>query len=71
MKKIALITPMLQPYRISFYDKLSNMGEGYQWKIFHGVPQHEDGRPNYKEDTNFDEEGFIENKVAIDFGDYS
>ncbi len=65
MKKIALITPMLQPYRISFYDKLSKMGEGYQWKIFHGVPQAEDGRPNYKEETSFDEEGFTEHKYFL------
>ena len=65
MKKIALITPMLQPYRISFYEKLSNMEEGYQWKIFHGVPQAEDGRPNYKEETNFDEEGFSEHRYFL------
>ncbi|MFO7669619.1 MAG: glycosyltransferase [Bacteroidales bacterium] len=60
MKKIALITPMLQPYRISFYEKLFNMGEDYQWKIFHGVSQKEDGRPNYDKETNFDQEGFRE-----------
>lgn len=62
MKKIALITPMLQPYRITFYEKLSNMGNDYQWKIFHGMSQQEDGRPNYKADTNFNEEGFTEIK---------
>ena len=60
MKKIALITPMLQPYRISFYEKLSNMGTGYHWKIFHGVSHKEDGRPNYMNDTNFEQEGFSE-----------
>ncbi len=65
MKKIALITPMLQPYRISFYEKLSKMSEGYQWRIFHGVPQAEDGRPSYKEETSFDEEGFAELKYFL------
>lgn len=65
MKKIALITPMLQPYRISFYEKLSNTNEEYQWKIFHGVPQSEDGRPSFKNETNFDEEGFKEDKYFL------
>ncbi len=53
MKRIAVITPMLQPYRISFYEKLSLKDPVYEWNIFHGVSVREDGRPNYKGETNF------------------
>jgi len=60
MKKVAIITPMLQPYRITFYEKLANYDPNYQWKVFHGVAQKEDGRPSYKGETSFDEVGLPE-----------
>lgn len=60
MKRVAIITPMLQPYRITFYEKLSDYSPEYQWKVFHGVAQMEDGRPSFKGETKFDEAGLTE-----------
>ena len=65
MKKIVLITPMLQPYRITFYEKLSAIDQEFQWKIFHGVARSEVGRPSYKGETNFEQMGFDEHKTRI------
>jgi len=60
MKKIALITPMLQPYRITFYEKLAFLDPEYEWKIYHGMSRGEDGRPNFKGETRFSNLGFPE-----------
>ncbi len=60
MKKIAIIIPMLQPYRITFYEKLAFFDPEYQWRVFHGVSYNEDGRPNYKGETTFQNRGFRE-----------
>lgn len=65
VKKIALITPMLQPYRLSFYDKLNNFSPDTQWIIFHGVKRTEDGRPAYSGETAFNNIGLIEIKYEI------
>lgn len=65
MKRIALITPMLQPYRITFYEKLSKSDEAYQWKIFHGMSRKETGRPSFKGEAPFDEKGLPEHKFFI------
>jgi len=65
MKKVALITPMLQPYRITFYQKLAFFDPSYQWKIFHGISLDENGRPNYKGGTTFQDQGFPEHKFFI------
>lgn len=65
MKKIAIITPMLQPYRISFYEKLAFYDPEFQWEVYHGVSANEDGRPNFKGETKFIEKGFREHKFNI------
>jgi len=65
MKRIALITPMLQPYRISFYEKLSKADPSLQWQIYHGVARAEDGRPGFRGSTPFEESGFDEKKYRI------
>ena len=65
MKKIALITPLLQPYRISFYEKLSKADPNIDFTIFHGVNPKEKGRPSYKGETNFPNIGFKELEYFI------
>lgn len=65
MMKIALITPMLQPYRITFYEKLAFSDLRYELKVFHGISNSEDGRPNYRGKTKFQNSGFSEKKYFI------
>lgn len=65
MKKIALITPMLQPYRITFYSKLAFFDPEYEFRIFHGVEKTETGRPNFKGETSFQNTGLVEKKLFI------
>jgi glycosyltransferase involved in cell wall biosynthesis len=58
-KQIVLITPMLQPYRISFYDKLAKALENkFDLIIYHGTNQNEDGRPAFSGVVPFKEKGF-------------
>src|SRR3982750_4573056 len=58
-KKVILITPMLQPYRISFYDKLSKrLGNNIELIIYHGTKVKEDGRPAYNGEVPFKQRGF-------------
>lgn len=65
MKKVVLVTPMLQPYRVSFYEKLSEYDKGIDWTILHGISLQEDGKPNYKGQTSFKEIGFILSKIKL------
>ena len=65
MKKIAIITPMLQPYRITFYEKLARNDADYQWKVFHGISEVESGRPSYKGEIPFPNIGLREYKFSI------
>jgi len=65
MMKIALITPMLQPYRITFYEKLAFANPEYEFRIFHGVSSKESGRPNFQGETKFQNTGLKENKFFI------
>jgi glycosyltransferase involved in cell wall biosynthesis len=65
MLRIALVTPMLQPYRISFYEKLSACQPDLNWVIYHGVSRTEDGRPSYRGDTNFSNVGLKEYRFHI------
>ena len=58
--KVAIVTPMLQPYRITFYEKLSKYDPNFQWKVFHGVSSKEVGRPSFQGDVPFDEVGLEE-----------
>lgn len=60
MKKVALITPMLQPYRITFYEKLDKIIPEAKWIIFHGITKKEDGRPAYTGSTSFKNVGLIQ-----------
>lgn len=58
-KLVILITPMLQPYRITFYKKLSlALEDKFDLIIYHGTKQYEDGRPAYKGNIPFKEKGF-------------
>jgi glycosyltransferase involved in cell wall biosynthesis len=59
-KKVILLTPMLAPYRISFYDKLSKRlsGSNIELIIYHGTKIKEDGRPPYSGNVPFKEKGF-------------
>jgi len=61
--KIALITPLLQPYRISFYEKLSKTFTDIT--IYHNVKIIEDGRPGYNKKVNFRTKGFLEKRYII------
>ncbi|MBN1186735.1 MAG: glycosyltransferase family 4 protein [Bacteroidales bacterium] len=65
MRKIALITPMLQPYRLSFYEKLSRFHPDVKWVVYHGIKKAEDGRPAFRGQTTFDNAGVIESKYRI------
>jgi glycosyltransferase involved in cell wall biosynthesis len=58
MKRIVLITPMLQLYRLTFYDKLSRYDPDLEWIILHGVQPAEDGKLAYKGATDFQNQGF-------------
>lgn len=65
MYKIAIISPMLQPYRITFYEKLATYDQDYQWKVFHGVKRVEDGRPPFSGKTSFNNVGLREYRLNI------
>ncbi len=56
---------MLQPYRITFYEKLAFADLGYDLRVFHGISASEDGRPNYRGETKFQNSGFSEHKYFI------
>jgi glycosyltransferase involved in cell wall biosynthesis len=52
--KIALIIPMLQPYRVTLYERLiESTKDKYEWCIFNGVKDFDDARPDYKGNVNF------------------
>lgn len=57
--KIVLITPMLQPYRISFYDKLTKvLKDNCNLTVYYGTKEKEDGRPAFTGDIPFKGKGF-------------
>lgn len=53
MKKIALIIPMLQPYRITFYERIVESNPNIRFNFFHGLTR-ESARPAYKDEVKFD-----------------
>lgn len=61
--KIILISPLLQPYRITFYEKLSGLFNGF--KVFYSMQQKEAGRPQHNKDVNFPAVGFPERKISF------
>lgn len=65
MKKIVLISPILQHYRISFYEKLAKANPDYELIVFHGVKKSEDGKPGYSGETSFKNVGFIQSKYKF------
>lgn len=65
MVKIVLITPILQHYRLTFYEKLSKHSEDYDLNVFFGYKMKEDGRPSYEGETKFKSTGFREHKYRI------
>ena len=62
MVKIILITPRLQHYRLSFYEKLSNYKKDYSLTVYFGITDKEDGKAGYRGETNFLSKGFKEFK---------
>ena len=44
--KIGIITPMIAPYRVTFFEKLSNLKD-IDLVVFHNVKKTEDGRPAF------------------------
>jgi glycosyltransferase involved in cell wall biosynthesis len=65
-KKIILITSILQPYRISFYYKLSKVLEDRcDLIIYHGTKEKEDGRPAFIGPVPFREKGFPIKTIKI------
>lgn len=58
MKKIILFSPILQHYRLTFYEKLSKASNEFELVVFHGVKKKEDGRPGFSGETNFLNKGF-------------
>jgi glycosyltransferase involved in cell wall biosynthesis len=65
MVKIVVITPLLQHYRLSFYEKLSNFKNDYQVMIYYGINEKEDGKAGYIGKTRFSKKGFREIKFKI------
>jgi len=65
MKKIVLISPILQHYRISFYEKLAKANPDYELIVFHGVKKSEDGKPGYSGETKFKNMGFVQSKYSF------
>ncbi len=65
MTKIVLITPRLQYYRLTFYEKLSKANEDYLLTVFHGVKKKEDGKLGFSGETKFQQAGFREYKVLL------
>lgn len=57
MKKIAFITPMLQPYRISFYTKIAESLPDLDFMFFHGL-NNEASRPAYQGQVSFKTESY-------------
>jgi glycosyltransferase involved in cell wall biosynthesis len=65
MIKIIIITPRLQHYRLSFYEKLSTYKNDYHLTVFYGINNKEDGKAGYKGETNFKSKGFKEFKFRV------
>lgn len=61
--KIAILSPILQPYRISFYEKLNLLFPGTA--VFYGYSEIETGRPGYTKSTSFLSFGFEEKKFIV------
>lgn len=65
MPKIIIITPRLQHYRLSFYEKLAKSNADYNLEVFYGISSKEDGKAGYKGETKFISRGFKEIKCRI------
>jgi glycosyltransferase involved in cell wall biosynthesis len=65
MVKIIIITPLLQHYRLSFYEKLSIFKEDYDLTVYYGINDREDGKAGYRGATIFKSKGFKESKYRI------
>jgi len=65
MVNIVIITPLLQNYRLSFYEKLSTLKNDYHLTVFYGVNYKEDGKAGYTGATKFLSKGFREYKFRI------
>lgn len=65
MIKILLITPRLQHYRLTFYEKLSSYKPDYDLTVFYGINDKEDGKAGYTGETKFRSRGFAEQKRRI------
>lgn len=65
MAKIVLVTPILQHYRLTFYEKLSKADKNFDLTVFFGYKKRDDGRPSFEGETKFKSKGFREYKYRI------
>jgi glycosyltransferase involved in cell wall biosynthesis len=56
---------MLQPYRLTFYEKLAAFSPKLSWNVYHGIKLAEDGRPAYTGQTSFRNTGIIEKILYV------
>jgi len=63
--KIAFIFNFMTPYRKTFFEKLCS-NHAYEWLVFHGVKEKEDGRPAYQGVMKFPNSSvkYIEKRVG-------
>jgi glycosyltransferase involved in cell wall biosynthesis len=61
--KIVILSPLVAPYRVTFYEKLSKLASDF--KVFYHVKQNEDGRPQHDKKVNFYTRGFPESKTSF------
>lgn len=62
--KIAIVTPMIAPYRITFFEKLSKL-PNKELIVFHGIKKKEDGRPAFEGDLNFCSQQFSIKEIGF------
>jgi glycosyltransferase involved in cell wall biosynthesis len=62
--KVAFIVPMIAPYRVTFFEKLSGL-PGIQLRVFYGVKATEDGRPAFVGDVSFDHVGVVTRSTRL------
>lgn len=56
---------MLQPYRLTFYNKLNKFSSDTEWIIYHGIKKTEDGRPAYTGKVGFENIGLVESQYRL------
>ncbi len=65
MTNIVLVTPILQHYRLTFYEKLSNADPDFRLSVYYGYSKKESGRPSFVGNTPFLSKPFKEYKFRL------